>query len=110
MPNEDGDRRSANQIGVVGSWRTRARPVSRNLTTSASLPGLASRRTNNASLGIMRSPVDGDGLGAWRREVLGTTLRNHRCMMDLGRLIGRKHAFDAKLLGGDRLGGPDGRD
>src|SRR5580692_4720803 len=40
IPNEDGDRRSANQIGVVDSWRTRVRPVSGNLTTSASLPGL----------------------------------------------------------------------
>src|SRR6202035_2626196 len=70
MPNEDGDRRSANQIGVVGSWRTRERPVSRNLTTSASLPGLASRRTNKASLGIMRSPIDGGALYGRRRETV----------------------------------------
>jgi hypothetical protein len=29
-------------------------------------------------------------------------------MEDFGRLIRREHAFDAKLLGRDRLGGSDG--
>src|SRR5712671_7947847 len=110
MPNEDGDRRSANQIGVVCSWRTSARPVSRNLTTPPSLPGLASRRTNNASLGVMKSPVNGRARCPTTRGCLATTVRNHRSMVNLSRLIRRKHAFDAKFLGGDRLRGSDGRD
>src|SRR5262245_26194869 len=52
-PNVDGPMRSANQTGVVGSWRASSRPRSRNAATSASFPGLASRRTSKLRLGIV---------------------------------------------------------
>lgn len=42
-PNVLFDRRRANQIGVVVSWRASVRPWARKSATTCSLPGLASR-------------------------------------------------------------------
>src|SRR6202048_2402984 len=53
----------ANQIGVVDSRFARAKPISRNSLTAASLPGLASRRTKSANLIMMVSDVDGGSAG-----------------------------------------------
>src|ERR1700704_6085657 len=50
----------ANQIGVVDSRFARAKPISRNSLTAASLPGLASRRAKSANL-IMMVSDDEDG-------------------------------------------------
>src|SRR5262245_21419792 len=53
MPNVDGPRRIANQAVVAGSPWTIGRPPIRKLSTSASFPGFASRRTSNATLTII---------------------------------------------------------
>src|SRR5262249_29851751 len=49
MPKVDCPSRTANQSTVAGSSCTMARPPLRNCSTSASLPGLASSRTHNAT-------------------------------------------------------------
>src|SRR5215472_1407678 len=50
MPKVDGPSCRANHTGVVTSRRARSRPSCRNWASCFSLPGLASRRTNNAFL------------------------------------------------------------
>src|SRR5215469_8645727 len=54
MTNVVAPRRSAHQSGVVASSEANCSPCSRNATRSASLPGLASRRTNKPTVIIGR--------------------------------------------------------
>src|SRR5215471_8931950 len=52
MPKVEGPMRSANQAVVAGSCWTMAKPPRRKVSTSASFPGFASRRTYSALLTI----------------------------------------------------------
>ena len=49
-------RRIPNHATVLGSCCTSGRPERRKLATSSSFPGFASKRTNNANLGIPSLP------------------------------------------------------
>src|SRR6266850_2239462 len=55
MPNSAGPKRSANHTGVCGSAWAAGRAPARNFSNSPSLPGLARRRTNSATL-VMGPP------------------------------------------------------
>ena len=50
------DAAAAAAAAVAGSWFTRASPPSRKLVTSASLPGLATRRTSSPTVTIVKLP------------------------------------------------------
>jgi hypothetical protein len=54
-----GSKTIANQAMVAGSSSTRAKPPSRKLITSASLPGLTTKRTSKPHCHHRRSPFDG---------------------------------------------------
>src|ERR1700722_5842057 len=58
MPKLDGLSCSANHTGVVPSCCAMPRPACRNCASSFSLPGFASRRTNNACLIMVDSKVE----------------------------------------------------
>src|SRR5581483_8638724 len=55
IPNSAGPKRSANQTGVCVSLWAAGRAPARNFATSASLPGLARRRTSRATLTMASS-------------------------------------------------------
>src|ERR1700722_19899047 len=70
MPKVEGPRRSANQTGVLVSCCASGNADSRNLATSPSFPGFASRRTNNASLTMVASLLVGKEHQTGGRHVL----------------------------------------